>query len=235
MTGASNGQINNASASFTTNAANITGILPVANGGTGVSTLVANQILFGNGTSAVSQDSNLTYTAFTLTAPFINATQYTGAWTGNSIGVLYGGTGFTTYSQGQILYASSALAFGRLNKDTNATRYLSNTGTSNNPAWAQINLANGVTGTLPITNGGTGQNTPIVVAGSFSATGAATTTFTVTTGTTQANNTYKVNISPTSLVAAAVFYISNKTTTTFDVVYLTALTGAVSFDWALFS
>jgi hypothetical protein len=31
-------------------------------------------------------------------------------------------------------------------KDTNATRYLSNTGTSNNPAWAQVDLSNGVTG-----------------------------------------------------------------------------------------
>lgn len=37
-------------------------------------------------------------------------------------------------------------------KDTNATRYLSNTGTTNNPAWAQINLANGVTGNLPVAN-----------------------------------------------------------------------------------
>jgi hypothetical protein len=33
---------------------------------------------------------------------------------------------------------------------------LSNTGTSNNPDWAQINLANGVTGTLGTSNGGTG-------------------------------------------------------------------------------
>jgi hypothetical protein len=42
-----------------------------------------------------------------------------------------------------------------LAKDANATRYLSNTGTNNNPAWAQINLTNGVTGTLPTANGGT--------------------------------------------------------------------------------
>jgi len=40
----------------------------------------------------------------------------------------------------------------RLAKNTTATRYLSNTGASNNPAWAQIDLSNGVTGSLPNAN-----------------------------------------------------------------------------------
>lgn len=61
--------------------------------------------------------------------------------------------------QGDILYASGTDAWTRLAKDANATRYLSNTGSSNNPAWAQVNVANGVTGTLAIGNGGTGQTT----------------------------------------------------------------------------
>jgi hypothetical protein len=60
--------------------------------------------------------------------------------------------------QGDILYASSTDTFSRLAKDANATRYLANTGSSNNPAWSQINLANGVTETLAATNGGTGQS-----------------------------------------------------------------------------
>ena len=59
-------------------------------------------------------------------------------------------------SQGDLLYASGANTLARLAKNTSATRYLSNTGTSNNPAWAQIDLTNGVTGTLPYGNGGTG-------------------------------------------------------------------------------
>lgn len=54
--------------------------------------------------------------------------------------------------QGDILYGSAAETIARLAKDTNATRYLSNTGASNNPAWAQVNLANGVTGDLPFAN-----------------------------------------------------------------------------------
>lgn len=59
-------------------------------------------------------------------------------------------------TQGDILYGTSGNLIAPLPKDTNATRYLSNTGTSNNPAWAQINLVNGVTGILPGANLGTG-------------------------------------------------------------------------------
>lgn len=55
-------------------------------------------------------------------------------------------------AQGDLLYANAANTFTTLVKDTNATRYLSNTGTSNDPAWAQVNLANGVTGDLPFSN-----------------------------------------------------------------------------------
>ena len=60
---------------------------------------------------------------------------------------------------GDIIYASGANTPVRLAKDANATRYLSNTGTSNVPAWAQVNVSNGVTGTLPVGNGGTGATT----------------------------------------------------------------------------
>ncbi len=58
--------------------------------------------------------------------------------------------------QGDMLYASAVNTWSNLVKSTDATRYLSNTGADNNPAWAQVALATGVTGTLPVTNGGTG-------------------------------------------------------------------------------
>jgi hypothetical protein len=73
------------------------------------------------------------------------------------------GTSIDTFglgaAQGDILYASGTNNFVLLNKNTTATRYLANTGTSNNPAWSQIDLTNGVTGALPVINGGTGQTT----------------------------------------------------------------------------
>lgn len=72
-----------------------------------------------------------------------------------------------------------------------------------------------------------------IIAGSFSGVGTATTVFTVTIGSTMSNATYKVNATPTNLLAAAVFYVTNKTTTTFDVTYLAGLTGTVTFDWVV--
>jgi hypothetical protein len=57
-----------------------------------------------------------------------------------------------TIAQGSIIYGDAADSFDVLAKDTNATRYLSNQGTSNNPSWNQVNLADGVTGDLPFAN-----------------------------------------------------------------------------------
>ena len=66
------------------------------------------------------------------------------------------GHAFDSQAQGDILYASSTTVLSRLGKDANSTRVLTNTGTNNNPAWAQVTLTTGVTGELPIANGGTG-------------------------------------------------------------------------------
>lgn len=75
-----------------------------------------------------------------------------GTWSGTAISVTKGGTGLTSIAQGDLLYGSASNTISALAKNTSATRYLSNTGTSNNPAWAQVNLADGVTGNLPVAN-----------------------------------------------------------------------------------
>lgn len=74
----------------------------------------------------------------------------------------------------------------------------------------------------------------LAIAGSSSYGAITETTFQVTIGVTMANSTYKVNVTPTNSTSAALFYVTNKTTTTFDVVYLVAITGTVAFDWAVF-
>ena len=61
----------------------------------------------------------------------------------------------TVSSQGDIVIASGANALTRLGKSTTSTQYLANTGTSNAPAWNEVALTTGVTGTLPVANGGT--------------------------------------------------------------------------------
>jgi hypothetical protein len=72
-----------------------------------------------------------------------------------SFGVADGGTGLTSYAQGDIIYASAANTLATLAKNTTAQRVLTNGGTNNNPVWAQVNLVQGVSGTLPVANGGT--------------------------------------------------------------------------------
>lgn len=47
-------------------------------------------------------------------------------------------------AQGDLLYGSATSVVTALAKNASSTRYLSNTGTSNNPAWAQVALATGV-------------------------------------------------------------------------------------------
>lgn len=153
---------------------------------------------------------------------------------GGTLVVANGGTNITSYAVGDLLYASGSTTLAKL-ADVATGNALISGGVTTAPAWGKIGLATHVSGTLPVANGGTGQTTPVVVAGSFSGTGTATTVFTVTIGTTQANNTYKVCIEPTNALSAALQYVTNKTTTTFDVTYLAALTGAVAFDYAIFS
>ncbi len=65
---------------------------------------------------------------------------------------LTAGSTIPTVAQGDLLYGSAANTLSALAKNASATRYLSNTGTTNNPAWAQVDLSNGVTGNLPVAN-----------------------------------------------------------------------------------
>lgn len=63
--------------------------------------------------------------------------------------------------QGDLLFGSAADTLSALAKNITATRYLSNTGATNNPAWAQVDLTNGVTGVLPVANGGSPTMTTV--------------------------------------------------------------------------
>lgn len=56
----------------------VTGTLPVANGGTGVATLTANYIPYGNGTSAFQSNANLTYDGTTFITPTIAGSSSSG-------------------------------------------------------------------------------------------------------------------------------------------------------------
>ncbi len=94
----------------------------------------------------------------------------------NILPVANGGTGDNTIAQGDLYYGSATAVVSRLGKDANATRYLSNQGTSNNPSWNQVNAANGLTGVVPAANlppTFNWQDVPYS-AGNFTASGAMT-------------------------------------------------------------
>ena len=78
-----------------------------------------------------------------------------------------------------------------------------------------------------------GQSVMKGLKGSFSTTATAQTSFTVTFGGTQPNNTYFVGITATAALSASSNYISAKTTTSFTVTFLTGITGTITFDWNL--
>lgn len=189
----------------------VTGILPVGSGGTGVSSVTAHNLLVGDGTNALNEitagtngqfllgvtgadavfatptnGNNISWTlgAGTTRADVTGTTQYTvqvgnatgsltSLATGTATQVLQSGgaaanpawstaTYPATTTQGDVIYSSADNTIVGLAKNASATRYIANTGASNNPAWDQVNLANGVTGTLPATNGGTGLATATI-------------------------------------------------------------------------
>jgi hypothetical protein len=76
-----NGGTGSTSVTFVNLATNVTGTLPVANGGTGLTTLATGRIPYGNGTGAFASSSGFTYNASTttLTAPvlIVNSTTST--------------------------------------------------------------------------------------------------------------------------------------------------------------
>lgn len=72
--------------------------------------------------------------------------------------VTSGGLGISDVVQGDVVYASAHNALVTLAKSVSTTRYLSNTGSNNNPAWAQVDLSTGATGNLPVANLASGTN-----------------------------------------------------------------------------
>jgi len=143
---------------------------PTSAGGTGLTSYTAGDTLYyATGTTLTKLAIGTSYQALQ-----VNAGATAPSWQPSASSVL------TT--QGDLLYASGANTLARLAKDANATRYLSNTGTTNNPAWAQINLTNGVTGVLPVANGGTNASSASITAFNnitgYSASGATGTTTT---------------------------------------------------------
>jgi len=148
----------------------------------------------------------------------------------SALPVTSGGTGLATATQGDIIYASASNTYVALPKNTTATRYLANTGTSNNPAWAQIDLTNGVVNTLPVNRGGTGVAT--VTSGALLL-GAGTSAFTTLTGTVTGQVVSWNNSTATWEVGTLASGVSSFSAGTTGLTPSTGTTGAVTLGGTL--
>ena len=74
------------------------------------------------------------------------------------VGATDGGTGITSYTTGDLLYANSATTLAKL-ADVAVGNVLRSGGVGVAPAWGKVVLTTDVSGTLPVANGGTGVTT----------------------------------------------------------------------------
>jgi hypothetical protein len=185
----------------TSSSALAAGTLPIAAGGTAKTTFTANGVVYGNGTSALgvtavgttgqvligntgaapswsSISGSLVSSFQTSLSGLTPNTATTGAVTlAGTLGPTSGGTGLTSYTTGDIIYASATNILSAL-ADVATGNALISGGVGVAPSWGKIGLTTHVSGTLPTANGGTNLT-------SFSSGGAlyATSTTALTTGT----------------------------------------------------
>jgi hypothetical protein len=152
-----------------------TGIIPVDSGGTGLGTIPTNgQLLIGNGsgytlnTLGAGAGISVTNGLGTITIANTGVLSFSGGTTGltpatATAGVVTlagtliaanGGTGFASYSVGDLLYASTTTTLAKL-PDVVTGNALISGGVTTAPAWGKIGLTTHVSGVLPIANGGT--------------------------------------------------------------------------------
>ena len=159
-----------------------TGQLSVARGGTGASTLTSNGVLYGSGTSAIgataagatgevlvgntggapswSALTGIGVTSFSAgTTGLTPSTGTTGAVTlAGTLVAANGGTGQSSYTIGDLLYASGSTTLSKL-ADVATGNALISGGVGVAPSWGKIGLTTHVSGTLAVGNGGTGATT----------------------------------------------------------------------------
>ena len=134
---------NQSSGAITVQNASSTTVLTVQSGAYGTVILLSNAISAGSWDTHFQVPANASWSTNTLSW----AGSYTnGTWNGNAIGAIYGGTAQTSYTTGDVLYASATNTLSKLGIGTTGQAL---TVVGGVPAWATINA--GATG------GGTDQ------------------------------------------------------------------------------
>jgi hypothetical protein len=168
------GALAQTSAGLKINAASVTNAMLVnpslgLNADTGTSSIALGQILLVAGDSVQGINTSVSDQTVTVTAADASqsqkgvasfaATEFVVTSGNVALGLVSadkGGTGQSSYAVGDTLYANTTTSLAKLTIGTAGQVMLSN---GTNPVWGQVDLTAGVTGILPVVNGGTGANT----------------------------------------------------------------------------
>ena len=104
-----------------------------------------------NGTLPVARLSG-SYTGITGVGALAAGSLATGF---TAVSVPLGGTGFSSYAVGDLIYADTTTSFAKL-ADVAVGNALISGGVGSAPSWGKIGAATHISGTLPVANGGTG-------------------------------------------------------------------------------
>ncbi len=133
-------------------AGDVSGTLTVANGGTGLASGLAGGLPYYSATNEMTSMS-----AGSIGQPLLS--NNTGAPYWGTLSASYGGTGLTAGTAGGLPYFSATNAMASTSAGTAGRALLS--GGTGAPTWGQVSLTAAVSGTLPITNGGTNSATAL--------------------------------------------------------------------------
>lgn len=147
--------------------AGVSGVLPESHGGTNQSSYATGDTLYASAANTLAKLSGNTST----TRKFMSQTGTGSAsqaptWdtidasdiASGTLAVARGGTGLSSYAVGDIVYASGTGTLAGL-ADVATGNVLLSGGTNTAPAYGKVGLSTHVSGTLGLTNGGTGQTT----------------------------------------------------------------------------
>jgi hypothetical protein len=140
----------------------VSGTLPVANGGTNITSYAVGDIVYANTTTSLTKLSattagNALISNGSATAPTYGKIGLTTHVSG-TLPVANGGTSITSYAVGDIVYANTTTSLAKLAATTTGNALISG-GTDTAPSYGKIGLTTHVSGILPIANGGTGSTT----------------------------------------------------------------------------
>jgi len=138
----------------------ITGTVPVANGGTNIASYTVGDVLYASGATTLTKlagvaTGNALISGGVATAPAYGKIGLTTHVSG-TLPAANGGTGIASYTIGDVVYASGATALSALAGVATGNALISG-GVATAPAYGKIGLTTHVSGTLPVANGGSGQ------------------------------------------------------------------------------